>query len=317
MNCSEFPHHLELYLELRRAVGFAMRAEERLLRDFLRYADSHEGACESTARLAVDWACSIQIRPGSGTHAGRLSVARGFLTYLQSSLPEVLVPSANLVAGARRPKPHIFSAAEIQNLMTAAQTLGPQGSLRPLTYATLIGLVLSCGLRAGEAIRLDAADALLDANPPHLAVRQTKFRKSRLVPMHVTTAASMRAYAAERQRLGYDRVCDAFFVSENAKPLVYQTVARNFVAIARRLGIRGPRGERGASLHSLRHTFTVSRMLAWYRDGVDVQARLPELSVYLGHVCPKETYWYLTAVPELLETASMRFETHRSPGGKP
>jgi len=316
MNSAGYSCHLDLYLELRRAVGFAMRVEERLLRDFLRYIDHHECNSASTAQLAVDWACSIQIRPGSGTHAGRLSVVRGFLTYLQSSLPDVRVPDANLVAGARRPKPYIFSAGEIRDLMNAAQSLGPQESLRPLTYVTLIGLVLSCGLRAGEAMRLDASDVILDTNPPHLVVRQTKFRKSRLVPMHSTTAESMRVYAVQRQRLGYDRVCDAFFVSENGKPLVYQTVARNFIAIARRLGIRGSRGERGASLHSLRHTFTVSRMLAWYRDGVDVQARLPELSVYLGHVRPQETYWYLTATPELLTAASVRFENYSAPGIK-
>lgn len=315
MNSAGYSRHLDLYLELRRAVGFVMRVEERLLRDFLRYIDACDGSSTSTAQLAVDWACSVQIRSGSGTHAGRLSVVRGFLTYLQSSFPDVRVPSANLVAGARRPKPHIFSTAEIQDLMKAAQSLGPQESLRPDTYVTLIGLVLSCGLRAGEAIRLEASDVVLDASPPHLVVRKTKFRKSRLVPMHSTTAESMRAYAARRQHHGYDRVCDAFFVSENGKPLVYQTVARNFVAIARRLGIRGPGNERGASLHSLRHTFAVSRMLAWYRDGVDVQARLPELSVYLGHVRPQETYWYLTATPELLGAASARFESFSSDGG--
>ena len=316
VNSSEYAPHLDLYLELRRAVGFAMRAEERLLRDFLRYIDNHDGNCASTAPLAVDWACSVQSRPGSGAHAGRLSVVRGFLTYLQSSLSEVSVPGPNLVAGARRPKPYIFSPNEIQDLMQAAQSLGPRESLRPWTYVTLIGLVVSCGLRAGEAMRLDDSDVVLDTSPPHLIIRQTKFRKSRLVPMHPTTAESMRAYATQRLRLGYDRVCDAFFVSENGKPLVYHTVARNFVAMARRLGIRGPGRERGASLHSLRHTFAVSRMRAWYRDGVDVQARLPELSVYLGHVRPKETYWYLTATPELLDAASTRFESFSSVGDK-
>lgn len=310
MRMTELDRQLDSYLELRRAVGFPMRIEERLLKGFIRYAGSHAGL--STAQLAVDWACSTSVIPAS-----RLSVVRRFLTWLRASDPEVAVPGPGLVARTRRPKPHIFSAAEIHELLETARSLGPQGSLRPATYFTLIGLLASCGLRAGEALRLKVTDVVFDAGLPHLLIERTKFRKSRFVPMHGSTTKHMRDYARARRRLGYDGYCEAFFVSEKGTPLTYQVVARTFVSMARRLGIRGPAGERGASLHCLRHTFAVSRVLAWYRDGIDVQACLPELSVYLGHVRIQESYWYLTATPELLSAASERFESYRTTGVTP
>lgn len=318
MNLSLFRDQLGGYVELRRALGFSMQVEERMLKQFIRYIESHADAINSsTAQLAVDWTCSIPIRSGSGSYAARMSVVRGFLAYLQASLPEIHVPSHNLIAAARRPKPHIFSTNEIHDLMDSAGSLGPKGSLRPFTYVTLIGVLLSCGLRPGEAMRLPISDVFLDDNSPHLVVRETKFRKSRVVPMSPTTLQALRTYAMNKKRLGYDRYCDSFFVSESGRPLIHQTVARTFIKIARNLGIRGPVGERGASLHSLRHTFAVWRVLAWYREGLDVQALLPKLSVYLGHVSPQESYWYLTATPELLSAAAVRFESYSAKGAQP
>ena len=308
MNSATLQPHLDRYLEIRRACGFAMHAEERFLTDFLRYADTHPTCPPAAERLAVDWACVPKIRAGSGHHAKRLSVARGFLTYLQSSVPEIRVPGPGLVRGARRPNPYIFSPAEVDQLLKAAQSLGPHGSLRPFTYYTLIGLLLSCGLRAGEALRLTCSDVVLETDIPHLVVRHTKFRKSRFVPMHQTAADSMRAYTAARQRLVHQVRCDSFFVSEEGAPLLYGRVNRTFRTLKRRIGIPSAAGLQSAGLHSLRHTFAVSRMLHWYREGIDVMARLPELSVFLGHVQPQESYWYLTATPELLSAAAARFE---------
>ncbi len=201
--------------------------------------------------------------------------------------------------------------------MTAARRLGPKGSLRPHTMAALIGLLYSCGLRAQEALRLRVHDVQLSASPPQLRIVRTKFRKSRLVPMHASTAAALLAYAQLRRQLGYDGLCESFFVSERAGPLVYNSVADTFRSLTRRLGLRGVLGQRDARLHDLRHTFAVTRMLAWYQEGADVQARLPELSVYLGHVHPQQTYWYLTATPALLQAASTRFETSTSDGDLP
>jgi integrase len=199
--------------------------------------------------------------------------------------------------------------------MRAAQALGPRGSLRPYTFVTLIGLMGSCGLRPSEAIHLAIEDVFLDLDPPKIVIQNTKFRKSRLVPLHVTTAQALGSYARKRRHLGYDGYCSAFFVSERHTWLKYQSVAHTFVGLASRLGLRGHVGERKASLHGLRHTFAVERLLLWYREGEDVQARVPELSVYLGHVSPENTYWYLTATPQLLRAAADRFEVYTQTGG--
>jgi integrase len=195
-------------------------------------------------------------------------------------------------------------------LMNAARALGPRDALRPHTIATVIGLLASCGLRASEAIGLDVHDVTLEDASMRLRIRQTKFHKSRLVPLHPTTAEALRTYAHRRQTLGYDGLCDAFFVSERGTRLTYHTLARTFVTLARQLRLRGPLGTRGASLHHLRHSFAVDRLAAWTRDGCEVRLQLPALAVYLGHVRPQDTYWYLTAAPQVLEPAAARFERY-------
>jgi integrase len=191
--------------------------------------------------------------------------------------------------------------------MDAARRLGPRDALRPDTVATYIGLLASCGLRASEAIRLTLEDVALTATPPRLTVRQTKFRKSRIVPLHPTTATALNAYADRRKQLGHDGLCDAFFVSERGTPLNYHAIARTFVTLARRADLRGPLGERGMSLHHLRHSFAVARLAAWAQADDNVADRIPALAVYLGHARPQDTYWYLTAAPEVLRPAADRF----------
>ena len=304
---------LEHYLALRRALGFAMRAEERLLWSFVACLAAAGKTGPLRAHQALDWACATGCGPVG--QARRLSVARGFLAYLHAADPTVEVPGSGLLGRAVRPQPHLFSAAEIAALLRMARALGPRGSLRPHTVATLIGLLVSTGLRTGEALRLRQADVALTAHPPRLFVRETKFRKSRIVPLHPTTAAALRAYAAHPLRRAVARPDDPFFVSARGTPLNYQVTARTFVALARHLGLRGPVGERGPSLHALRHTFAVRRLLAWMRAGADVHARLPELAVYLGHVCPEDTYWYLTATPAVLRSAAHCLDTYLSTGG--
>ena len=314
MRPGELRSRLERYVALRRALGFEARAEERLLRDFVAFAEQHglDGCVH--AALAVDWACSTASSHGVGAPARRLSVVRGFIAHLHAAVPDVEVPAHGLLASARRPAPYIYAAHEIDALLAAAGALGPRGALRPSTYSTLIGLLVSTGLRIGEAVRLRTADVRLDERPPCLLVREAKFHKSRLVPLHPTTADALRVYAHERRRLGYDGLADTFFVSEHPGPLHAPRVRGTYVALARRVGLRPPVGP-GPRLHDLRHTFAVRRLLAWYREGADVHARLPELSVYLGHVCPEDTYWYLTATPELLGTAAERFDAYAHPGG--
>jgi integrase len=304
MTADQWAPHLARYLALRRALGFSMRPQEALLRAFLQYLDAHPVARPAVADIAVTWAATT----GGHNHAQRLSVVRGFLAAVQAADPTFGVPGPGLVQAARRPRPHLYTATEVHALMEAAKDLGPRGSLRPFTVATVIGLLASCGLRASEAIGLDDADVDLTGTPPCLQVRHTKFRKSRVVPLHPTTAVALQQYRATRARLGYDHLCDAFFVSERGRRLTYHTLARAVVGLARRLSLRGPVGTRGASLHHLRHTFAVARLAAWTRAGLTVRDHLPSLAVYLGHVRPQETYWYLTAAPAVLEPAADRFE---------
>jgi integrase len=304
---------LDRYIALRRAVGFAMRAEERLLLDFVIYVEQRGLDAVLPARAAVEWAChGGGCSPSAQTR--RLAIVRAFLAYVRAELPQIeAVPHGVIGAGLRRRRPYIFTDAELAALIDAAGRLGPADALRPYTHATVLGLLASCGLRAGEAVRLRVEDALLDLDPPRLQVLGTKFRKSRLVPIHPSTVRALRAYASHRVRLGYDGICDRFFVSERPGAIRYQSIRRTFKMLVRRLAIGvGPRSPR---LHDLRHTFAVRRLVAWYREGVDVHGRMPVLSTYLGHCKPADTYWYLTAVPELLGCAAQRFDAFVNAGG--
>lgn len=298
------------YVGLRRALGFTMRPEQRVLREFVEFVERQPESA-GLVHVTVTWATRTG---GPGTQARRLSIARQFLTYVQALDERVTVPGPGLLPSVRRSPPRLLGASEVIRLMDAARQLGPHEALRPQTVATYIGLLASCGLRAHEAIRLTLEDVALTATPPRLTIRQTKFRKSRLVPLHATTAAALGAYAACRQQLGYDGLCDAFFVSERGSPLNYHVIARTFVTLARRVGLRGPAGERGVSLHHVRHSFAVARLAAWAQAGEDVRARIPALAVYLGHARPEDTYWYLTAAPQVLRPAADRFEAFAAAG---
>ena len=175
-------------------------------------------------------------------------------------------------------------------MLAATLEMGPRNSLRPHTHHALLGLLASTGLRVGEAIRLTVADVQLALHPPHLIIRQTKFAKSRLVPLHATTAEQLHGYARERQRLGYDGLSDAWLIAERGKPLCHSNLQIWFARLLRRLDIRAPDGKRRPSLHSFRHGFAVERLKAWQDAGADVRALVPHLAVYLGHVSPRETY---------------------------
>lgn len=313
MTSGEIRSRLERYLDLRRALGFRVDARGPCLLDFVTFIAARDFSGFGMAQGALEWACSSIRNRGPAGQAQRLSWARLFLTYLHASDPQIQVPDVGLLPRAVRAKPHIYSDTEISLLITGARSLGPRGSLRPHTYATLIGLLVSSGLRPNEALRLRIPEVKLEADPPLLYVMQTKFRKSRVVPLHPSTAQALRSYARQRRRRGGER-CDRFFISRRGGAVTYEAASQTFLNLARHLGIRGPVG-RGASLHGLRHTFAVRRVTAWYREGLDVRARLPELSVYLGHVRPEDTYCYLTATPELLGAAARRFESYVAQGG--
>jgi integrase len=292
-----------------------MRAERTLLREFVHFVESHGVGLPIRASLAVEWACAVSERRGPGGAAQRLSMARGFLTFLRATIPDTEVPDSALVASFRRPKPYLFTPDQIQTLRQDARQAGPSGALRPYTLSTLIGLLASTGLRVGEALRLTVTDVVLESEPPCLHIRATKFYKSRLVPLHPNTAKHLRQYVSVRTALHYDGLSDVFFVSEHGGPLHRSALWRWFTTRCRALGMGATDAGRRPSLSALRHSFAVERMRRWYTEGVDVQARLPHLSVYMGHVRPQESYWYLSATPELLTAAAERFGVYAAEGG--
>ena len=300
MTSVELHLHLNRYLSVRSALGYKMREVRRCLDGFADYVDHHRKDGPISAQLVLDWACSAKCGPaGQGQ---RLSRARGFLHYLRASVPETEVPDFRLIGSSPRANPYIYSSQEIAQLIEAAGGLGPRSSLYGQTCATFIGLIASAGLRMGEIIRLADADVYLGDDPSLITIRESKFRKSRVVPIHPSVAEKLRAY---RNRRGRSK---SFFKAEHGRPLSESAVWKAFDTVRRKAGITAASTGRHPTLHALRHTFAVNRLLAWYQEGLDVNRWLPHLSVYMGHVEPKCTYWYITATPQLLGFASEAFE---------
>jgi integrase len=307
---------MDSYLAIREALGFRMQPTKILLIDFVQYLSALNLTGPIRAQAAIDWATSGSATRGPGGQAARLSQVRGFLAFLRASFPDTEVPDSSLLARPRRPMPYLFTSCEISRLLEATATMRPRNSLRPLLWRTLIGLLASTGLRVGEALRLKIGDLMLEADPPHLRIVETKFRKSRLVPLHPTTTERLRQFAGQRRQLGYSALSDFFFISEQGQALDGSCVWLSFRRLTQRLGVVPRDGGRHPSLHCLRHTFAVERLRQWYRLGVDVQAMIPNLAVYLGHLRPEESYWYLTATPDLLTAAAERFQRYGGQGGE-
>jgi integrase/recombinase XerD len=306
---------MDAYLALREALGFSNHATRLLLQDFVNYLEQQQLTPPIRAQWALDWACAASARRGVSGQSARLSVARGFLTHLKASLPETEIPAYHLLAVPRRPQPYLFSADELCRLLAAAGRLGPSGSLRPHTIRALLGLMASTGLRPREAINLLVTDVNLESDPPRLLIRKTKFRKSRWVPLHPTSANQLSQYSALREQLHYAGLSEVFFISATGKKLDYSALRKTFHRLMRRLEISPREGQRRPTLHSLRHTFAVSRLRAWYEAGADARTLAHHLSVYLGHLNPAASYWYLTATPELLGAAAGLFESYAEKGG--
>ena len=293
---------VEEYLEVRRALGYKLEREGRLLPDFVAFLEHHD-ATHITAELALCWA----IAPASATSrwwAHRLSIVRSFAKYVCAFDPRTEIPSLDLLPKSkpRRIAPYVYTEDEILALMAAAQILS---GLKADTYATLIGLLASTGMRVGEALAFDRSD--IDWHESILVVRHSKFGKSREVPLHPTTVQALHAYSAKRDKCLPHPRSPSFLLSLAGTRLLYKNVHFCFLRLLQRAGLveRHPRRPR---LHDLRHTFATKTLVRWHRTGMDVTARLPSLSTYLGHVHPSHTYWYLTATPELLQLAAGRFE---------
>ena len=190
MNATKLESQLEAYVAVRSALGHRDYFLQRLLQGFVRYA-ARQDESPIRANVAVDWACAVSGRAGGSRLAYRLSAARGFLVFLRASYPETEVPRRGLLRKSSRRIPYILSKNEIALLLKAASTLGPPDSLRPHTYETVIGLMASTGIRVDEAIALRYDEVKLHADPPVLEIHGSKFRKSRLVPLHPTTATML------------------------------------------------------------------------------------------------------------------------------
>jgi len=296
---------LEEYLEARRALGYKLRLAGSLLERFVDFADE-QGATVITTKLAMQWATLPQhVQPAQW--ANRLGMVRGFARYRQAADPLTEVPAPQLLTGRfRRTTPHIYSEDELKRLIHAASNLSSVAGLRSCTYATLFGLFAVTGMRTNEPLRLD--DENVDLENGVLTVHGAKFGKSRYVPLHDSTKRALRHYATQRDRLCTRRQCPSFFVSETGVRITEWSLRRTFVELSQQIGLRNWADSRGPRLMDFRHRFAVNTLIQWYRDDVDVQRHLPELSTYLGHTHITDTYWYLTAVPELMHLASQRLE---------
>lgn len=296
---------VEQYLQFRRSLGYQLRIEGRQLQKFAAFADSERHRGPLTIELAVRWA-RLPVAGDPIYWARRLEIVRCFARYLAATEPCTELPPRGLLGPAhRRTTPHIDADTDVAALIGAAGHLGPPGGLRPRTYATLLGLLATTGLRISEALHLKKSDANLDRRI--LTIRETKFRKTRLVPLHPTAVTELRHYADVRERLTASCEGDHFFVSDVGQPLPYSTVRTVFCRLCRELRITGT-GLCRPRLHDLRHTFACRRVERWYDAGVNLDGAITALSVYLGHAKVSDTYWYLTATPELLARAAARFE---------
>jgi integrase len=234
-----------------------------------------------------------------------LEVVRCFARHQAAVDPGTQIPPQRLLGRAhRRTPPHIYSDVELVSLLTAAGQLGPPGGIRPRTYATLFGLLACAGLRIAEALRLTRTDVDLETGV--VTVRQTKFNKSRWVPLHLTAVKALADYARQRDRIVARPHDDRFFLSDSGVGLPYSTVRTVFRNLCDRVGIVG--GGRRPRLHDLRHTFACRRVESWYDVGIDLNHAVAALSVYLGHAKVSDTYWYLTATVDLMARAASRFE---------
>lgn len=294
---------LQEYLTMRHDMGFKFHNQEKRLRRFVAFMEERS-APVITYKLAVEWATQPADRHASWTL--RLTDVRGFARYLRSVGVRAEIPPAGILPGLVRSKPYIYTEAEIRRLLVAALALPPRDALRRWTYYTLFGLLAVTGLRISEALSLRRAD--VDFKEGVLTIRSTKFGKSRLVPLHPTTRCILAQYAKRRDsHLPHPR-SPFFFVAERGGKLLLQYVYSVFWRLSRQTGLRGPSDHTGPRLHDFRHRFAVQTLLSWYRSGQRIEILLPVLSTYLGHTCVRDTYWYLSACPELMGYAAQRLE---------
>jgi integrase len=314
---SDLTTRVQQYLQERRRLGFKLCSPGHALRNFARFVTGIGHTGPLTVDLMAQWARQVQPRylvdgrADSDTAARRLAALRPFMRWLQQFELATEVPddsSFGPIPG--RVTPHIYRDAEVVALMDAARRPGPSDGLRAATYATLFGLIASAGLRISEALGLADLDVDLDGGV--LTVRQTKFGKSRLVPLHPSAIGPLAAYRALRRQHVRPTPRTTFFVGSRGvrrgEPLGDRQAHRMFAQLRQQLGWVDRGGHGQPRVHDLRHSFAVRRLVLWHEQGADLDQRMLALSTYMGHVKVSNTYWYLSGVPELMALAGARFE---------
>ncbi len=315
MTQAQLQDRLAAYLNIRKALGTPLGANSRVLDNFVEFAGIHETTESITSKMVFDWIDARAKQQCVGDTAKRLSLVRQFLLHLSAALPETQIPELRMIAGYRRPMPFVFTPNELELLLNSAANFMP-GKFYSVVLHTILGLMSATGLRVSEALGLDRADVMPRSSPGTLFIREAKFHKSRLVPVHPSTAEQLSVYAGHRELLGFSMHTSAFFVSSHRRRLSYGTLQKSFRTIIDRVGIRARQGNNPPTIHSLRHSFVVARLRSWQEEGFDVQSRLAHLATYLGHVDFRETYWYMTATPELLSVATTNFKPPACTGGE-
>lgn len=295
------------YLNTRRALGYKLRGEGTGLKSFVAFMEGRQAEFVTTA-LAMEWA-TLPTGVNPAQWARRLGFVRVFARYGSAVDARTEIPSPDLIPCTRvRPQPYLFAQGDIEHLLQAALELPPKDGLRPWTFHCLFGLLSVSGLRSGEARGLTLDDVNLDEAV--LTIRSSKFGKFRLVPLHPSTVLVMADYLRRRQGFVANHVVDYVFVNEQLKPLTTDQALDTFQRLLKKIGLKAQGARRRPHLHDLRHRFAVETLLQWYRDGQEVERRLPVLSAFLGHTEVRNTYWYLSARPELLRLAQERLERH-------
>ena len=298
---------LEDYLATRRALGFKLVGDGTGLTAFVSHLE--EAQVEFiTNEAALNWArLPSSVQPVQW--ARRLGFVRSFARYCSAFDSRTQVPPTDLIQATRlRRTPHFFDDDIIERLLSAALELPPQDGLRRWTFHCLFGLLSVSGLRIGEAIRLTLED--VDLQEAILTIRSTKFGKSRLVPMHPSTAEVVANYIQRRRSARAARATDPVFINDRYEPLSHDQSIDTFQRLLIKIGVTSQREGRRPHLHDLRHRFAMRTLSQWYKEGRDVERQLPVLSAYLGHTETRDTYWYLSAIPELMGLARERLERH-------
>ena len=293
------------YLAMRRALGFKLHDAGKALFKFVSFLENRN-ASHITTPLALEWA-QEPTRAQPSAWAQRLSYVRCFARYRNATDGRTEIPTAELLPyRAKRARPYLYTDKEIGELLDAALHLQSASLLRRRTFYCLLGLLAVTGMRVGEAIGLKIDN--VDLQTGVLLVEGAKFGKSRLVPIHASTQKIISDYIWFRKKFLRGQSAEHLFISMAGTRLDEADVGRIFRKLSRQIGLRDHDARNGPRIHDMRHRFAHETLMRWYRSGEDVERRLPALSTYLGHVNVNNTYWYLTAYPELMGSAVLRLE---------